>query len=149
MTRQHYGAIAAVIVGYLLCRLLSYHVVDAVGDISGHNRAGGVVVGVVLTAIPFVTLFAYTGFQLAGVDVEHRTWVKAIALIGWFVAGVIMGVLPYSRFGADTDLLAKDRKDAPGFLHAVDFSILIGLLVTVALLLVVLRSRSHHAPPRD
>jgi hypothetical protein len=149
MTKQHYGAVAAVIAGYLLCRLLSVHVVDAVGAIAGHNRAGGVIVGVILTAIPFVTLFAYTGFQLAGVDVEHRAGVKVMAIVGWFVAGVIMGVLPYSRFGADTDLLAKDRRDAPGFLHAVDFSILIGLLVTVALLLLVLRSRSHHVPPKD
>src|SRR5579875_2628118 len=109
MTKQHYGAIAAVIAGYVVCRLLSVHVVNAVGAISGHNRAGGVVVGVLLTAIPFVTLFAYTVFELAGVDVEHRTWVKVIAIGGWFVAGVVMGVLPYSRFGADTNLLARDR----------------------------------------
>jgi hypothetical protein len=149
MTKQHYGAIAAVIVGYVLCRLLSFHVVSAVGDIAGHNRAGGVIVGIVVTAIPFVALFAYTGLQLAGVDVDRRSWVRIIATIGWLVAGGIMGVLPYSRFGADTNLLAKSRREAPGFLHAVDFSILIGLLVTVALLLIVLRSRPRHAPHDD
>jgi hypothetical protein len=59
-----------------------------------------------------------------------------------------MGLLPYSRFGADTNLVAKERRSAPGLLHAIDFTLIIGLLVTVALLLVVLRSRAHHVPPR-
>jgi hypothetical protein len=146
--KEHYGAIIAVIVGFLLCRLVSFRVVDLLGDLGGHSRSGDAVVGAIFTALPFVVLVIYTGLQLGGVDVEHRTWVKVIAIAGWLFAGGIMGLLPYSRFGADTNLVAKERHSAPGLLHAIDFTLIIGLLVTVALLLVVLRSRAHHVPPR-
>jgi hypothetical protein len=144
MRKEHYGAISAVIVGFLVCRLVSFRVVDLFGDIGGHSRSGDAVVGAVFGAIPFVVLVIYTVLQLAGVDVEHRIWVKVIAIVGWLFAGGVMGLLPYSRFGADTNLVAKERHSAPGLLHALDFTLIIGLLVTVALLLLVLRSRAHH-----
>ncbi len=148
MRKEHYGAVAAVIVGYLVCRLLSFRIVDAFGAIGGHTRPGDSVVGVVLCAIPFAVLIVYTSLQLVGVDVEHRSWVRVLTVIGWLVAGVIMGLLPYSRFGTETNLAAKELRSAPGFLHALDFTLIIGLLVTVALLLVALRARSQHRTPR-
>jgi hypothetical protein len=147
MRKEHYGAILAVIVGFLVCRLLSFRVVDVFGDIGGHTRAGDVVIGVVFCAIPFAVLILYTLLQILGVDVEHRSWVRVVAAIGWLVAGGVMGILPYSRFGTDTNLAAKERHSAPGFLHALDFTLIIGLLVTVALLLVALRGHERR-PPR-
>jgi hypothetical protein len=146
MRKEHYGAISAVILGFLVCRLVSFRVVDLLGDLGDHSRSGDAVIGAVFGAIPFVVLVIYTVLQLAGVDVEHRTWVKVIAIVGWLFAGGVMGLLPYSRFGADTNLVAKERHSAPGLLHAVDFTLIIGLLVTVALLLVVLRSRARNLP---
>jgi hypothetical protein len=149
MRKEHYGAISAVIVGFLVCRLLSFRVVDLLGNIGEHSRSGDAVVGAAFGAIPFVVLVIYTVLQLAGIDVEHRFWVKVVAVVGWLFAGGVMGLLPYSRFGAETNLVAKERHSAPGLLHALDFTLIIGLLVTVALLLAVLRSRSHDLPRRS
>jgi hypothetical protein len=144
MNRQHYGAIAAVLIGFIVCRVLSYHVVDAFGSLGGHTRPGDSVVGAVLGAVPFAALAIYAGLLLGGIDVLHRRWIKVLATVGWLFAGAVMGVLPYSRFGTETDLVQKERSTAPGFLHALDVTIFVGLVVVVALLLISLR-----AHPRD
>jgi hypothetical protein len=143
VTKQHFGAIVAVLVGYVFCRILSYHVVDALAHLSGHRRAGDSVVGAVLGALPFAVLVLYTALQLRGADVEHLRWLRVVAVVGWLVAGAIMGLLPYSRIGTETHLVVKERLTAPGFLHALDVTIVVGLLVTVGLLLVSLRSSEH------
>ena len=144
MNRQHYGAIAAVLVGFILCRVFSFHVADALGALGGHRRPGDSVVGGVFGAIPLVALVLYTGLLLRGVDVLHRRWVKVVALVGWVFAGAVMGVLPYSRFGSETNLLQKERGTAPGFLHALDVTIFVGLVVVVALLLLSLRAHPRN-----
>jgi hypothetical protein len=64
--------------------------------------------------------------------------------VGWLFAGGVMGLLPYSRFGTETNLVQKERATAPGFLHALDVTIVVGLIITVGLLLLSLR-----AHPRD
>jgi hypothetical protein len=141
--REHYGAILAVVVGYVLCRVFSYRVVDALGYLGGHARPGDSIVGAVFAAVPLAVLTAYTALRLGGIDVD-RPWFKVIATVGWLFAGGIMGVLPYSRFGTETDLVQKERATTPGFLHALDVTVAVGLLAVVALLLVSLR-----AHPRD
>jgi hypothetical protein len=148
MNRQHYGAIIAVLVGYALCRVFSYRVVDALGWLGGHGRHGDTVVGAVFGAIPFLALAVYTGLLLRRVDVSARRWVKVLAAIGWLFAGGVMGILPYSRFGTDTNLVQKELVTSPGFLHALDVTIGVGLLLVVALLLVSLRVHARHRPVR-
>jgi hypothetical protein len=145
--REHYGAIAAVLVGYLFCRVFSYRVVDAFGYLGGHSRPGDSVVGAVFGAIPLAILTLYATLRLAGIDVD-RPWFKAIATVGWVFAGAVMGVLPYSRFGTETDLVQKERATTPGFLHALDVTIAVGLLVVAALLLVSLRAHPREGPRR-
>jgi len=49
-----------------------------------------------------------------------------------------MGLLPYSRIGTATHLMRKEASTAPGFLHGLDTAILVGLLATVAILLIAL-----------
>src|ERR1700723_3009855 len=98
MSRQHYGAIIAVLVAYVLCRIFAYHVVDAVGALGGHARPGDSVVGAVFGGIPLASLAVYAVLLLRGRHVERR-WVKVVTTIGWLFAGGVMGVLPYSRFG--------------------------------------------------
>lgn len=141
MRKEHIGAVAAVLAGYLIGRLLARPIIDGLGALGGHTRAGDVLVGVIFCAIPFLALIAYTVLQLTGVEYRHHRWVLPVAALGWVWAGLVVGVLPYSRFGTETDLIHKYRSRAPGLLHAIDFTLLIGLLVTVALLLLALRSR--------
>jgi hypothetical protein len=141
--REHYGAIVAVLVGYVFCRLFSYRVVDALGYLGGHSRPGDSVVGAVFGAIPLAVLTVYAAFRVGGLDINRR-WFKVIATVGWLFAGGVMGVLPYSRFGTETNLVQKERATTPGFLHALDVTVGVGLVVVVALLLVSLR-----AHPRD
>ncbi|HLI02534.1 MAG TPA: hypothetical protein VKV06_17230 [Acidimicrobiales bacterium] len=148
MRREHYGAVILVLAGFLICRLLSFPVVDALGALGGHTRVGDTVVGVVFCAIPFLALIAYTSLQLAGVDIRHRHWVQPIAAVGWLFAGGVVGLLPYSRFGTSIRLVDKARTKAPGLLHAIDFTLIIGVLVTVGLLLLALRGQDRDLPPR-
>lgn len=148
MRREHYGAVVLVLAGFLLCRLLSFPVVDALGALGGHTRVGDTLVGVVFAAIPFLALIAYTSLQLAEVDIRHHRWVQPIAAVGWLFAGAVVGLLPYSRFGAKIRLVDKERVKAPGLLHAIDFTLIIGLLITVGLLLLVLRGQARDLPPR-
>jgi hypothetical protein len=151
LRKQHYGVLAAVIAGFLLCRLLSIHVVDGIGSLAGHRRAADAVIGVVFAGVPFVVLTVYAALLLRGDDVEGRVVLKAVAALGWFVAGGVLGILPYSRFGTETRLLTRERLVAPGFLHAMDVTIGVDLVVTVVLLLVSLRSnlRQRAGGPAD
>lgn len=139
MTSQHYGAIAAVIVGYVVCRLLSAHVIAAIGSAAGHGRALATVFGVVVGLFPVAVLTVYATLKFRGRDGDRRSWVRVLALLGWLVAGGVLGILPYSRFGTQTNLLARYRTVAPGFLHALDITIVIDLAVAVALVLVSFR----------
>ncbi len=140
MRKEHYGAIVAVIIGYAICRVFSFHIVDAFGSVGGHHRASDEVVGAVFGAIPLAALVIYAGLLLRGIDVQHLRSVKVAATIGWVFAGGVMGLLPYSRFGTETNLVQKERASAPGFLHALDVTIVVGLIVVVALLLISLRA---------
>jgi hypothetical protein len=141
--RQHYGVIAVVLVGYVLARVFSYHIVDALGSLGGHQRPGDSIVGAVFGAIPFVSLVLYGGLLLWGVDLRRRRWAQVVAAVGWLFAGGVMGLLPYSRFGTETHLVQKERATSPGFLHALDVTIVVGLLVTAALFLISLRGHSR------
>lgn len=147
MNRDHYGAIAAVLLGFVVCRVFSYRIVDALGSLGGHGRPGDLVVGAVFGGIPFAVLSAYAGLRLGGVHIERRRWAMAIATVGWLFAGGVMGLLPYSRFGTETNLVQKERVTTPGLLHALDVTIVVGLVVTLALLLVSLKAhpRNHTA----
>ena len=46
--------------------------------------------------------------------------------------------------GAELSLRSREARSAPGFLHGVDMTIIAGLFVTVALLLIALRARPDH-----
>ncbi len=140
MNREHYGAVAAVLLGYVLCRVFSYHIVDALGVLGEHSRPGDSVIGAVFGAVPFVALAVYALFLLRGAAVERLRWVRVIAAVGWLFGGGVMGLLPYSRFGTTTNLVQKERATTPGFLHALDVTIVVGLIVVVALLLLSLRT---------
>jgi hypothetical protein len=144
MQRQHYGVVAVVLIGYVFARVFSYHLVDALGSLGGHRRPGDSVVGAVFGAVPFAILVVYASLLLWGVDVRRRHWAQVVATVGCLFAGGVMGLLPYSRFGTETNLVQKERATSPGFLHALDVTIVVGLLVTAALLLISLRRH-----PRD
>ena len=144
MQRQHYGVIALVLAGYAVARVFSYHLVDALGSLGGHRRPGDSIVGAVFGAIPFAALVLFGGLLLCGVDVRRRRWAQVVAAVGWLFAGGVMGLLPYSRFGTETHLVQKERATSPGFLHALDVTIVVGLLVTAVLFLISLRRH-----PRD
>jgi hypothetical protein len=146
--KEHYGAIAAVLVGYLICRLLSFHIVDVLGSLGGHGRPGDTIVGAVFGGIPFVALTLYAGLLLRGVVVERLRPMRVVAAVGWLFGGGVMGLLPYSRFGTETNLVQKERVSAPGLLHALDVTIVAGLIVVVALLLVSLRAHPTDRTPR-
>jgi hypothetical protein len=146
--KEHYGAILAVLIGYAVCRVFSYHIVDGLGSLGGHHRPGDTVTGAVFGAIPFAGLVIYAGLLLRGIDVEHLGWVKVVSTVGWLFAGGVMGLLPYSRFGTETNLVQKERATAPGFLHALDVTIVVGLIITVGLLLLSLRAHPRNRATR-
>lgn len=146
MSRHHYGALAAVIAGFVLCRILGFPIVDAAGAIGGHRRPGDIAVGVVLAALPFAVLVVYSVIRLTRRALMlHLPAVRAVLDLGWFSAGAVMGLLPYSRMGTELSLRLKEGRTAPGFLHGMDMTILVGLVVTVALLLIALRARPDHS----
>lgn len=146
MSRHHYGALASVIVGWLLLRLLASPFATLAGDVGGHTRSGDVAVGVVVAAFPFLVLVGYSLVQLTGRSLLlHRKRSRGLIWLGWFGAGAVMGLLPYSQMGAELRLRSHEVRSAPGFLHGLDMTILAGLVVTVALLLVALRSRPDHS----
>jgi hypothetical protein len=101
----------------------------------------------VFGGIPLASLAVYAGLQLRGRPVERR-WVKVVTTVGWLFAGGVIGVLPYSRFGTETNLVQKERATAPGFLHALDVTIFVGLVLAVALLLVALRAHPEDRATR-
>ena len=140
MRRQQSGAVIAVLIGFVVCRIFSFHVVDFFGSLSGHRRVGDSALGAVFGAIPFAALAVYAGLLLRGHDVERRRWLSVVVTVGWLFAGGVMGLLPYSRFGTETHLVQKERATTPGFLHALDVTIGVGLIVVVALLLISLRA---------
>ncbi len=145
MSRHHYGALASVIVGWVLLRLFAVPVVRAASALGGHSRGGDVAVGVLVAAVPFVVLVGYSLVRLTGRSVLlSRRAVRAVVWLGWFAGGGVMGLLPYSRMGAELSLRTEETRDAPGFLHGMDMTILVGVLVTIALLLVALRVRPDH-----
>jgi len=147
VSKQHYGAIAAVLVGFVVCRVLSVHVVSAIGSMAGHNRPAGTAIGAVVGLFPVAVFFCYAVLRFQGSDVEHKRWLRVLAVLGWIVAGGVLGILPYSRFGTETDLLYRYRGLAPGFLHALDVVIVVDLAITAALLLISLRLRDPYQPP--
>ncbi|MHB1928416.1 MAG: hypothetical protein ACYDEN_11150 [Acidimicrobiales bacterium] len=146
MSRHHYGALAAVIVGFIVCRALGFPIADVAGAIGGHTRAGDVTVGVLVAAAPFAVLVFYSVMRLT-----HRALVlqlpvvRGVLVLGWLAAGGVMGLLPYSRMGTELKLRTKEAHSAPGFLHGMDMTILAGLAVTVALLLLALHNRPDHS----
>lgn len=145
MSRHHYGALASVIVGWLLFRVLASPLAGLAGEIGGHTRSGDVAVGVVVAAIPFLVLTGYSLIRLTDRSLLlHRKRVRGLIWLGWFAAGAVMGLLPYSQMGAELRLRTHEARSAPGFLHGLDMTILAGLLLTVALLLVALRARPDH-----
>jgi hypothetical protein len=145
VSRHHYGALASVIVGWLLFRVLASPLAGLAGEIGGHTRSGDVAVGVVVAAIPFLVLTGYSLIRLTDRSLLlHRKRVRGLIWLGWFAAGAVMGLLPYSQMGAELRLRTHEARSAPGFLHGLDMTILAGLLLTVALLLVALRARPDH-----
>jgi len=145
VSRHHYGALASVIIGWLLFRVLALPLARLAGDIGGHSRGGDVAVGVVVAAVPFLVLVGYSLIRLTDRSLMlHRKRVRGLIWFGWFAAGAVMGLLPYSQMGAELRLRTHEAHSAPGFLHGLDMTILAGLIVTVALLLVALRSRPDH-----
>jgi hypothetical protein len=152
MTRQHYTALGAVIVGWVFCRLLGFKVIDVIGAVGGHHRAADVTIGAVLAAAPFLVLTVFTVVRLGHWHVTHHPVashpaVRAVLVAAWALAGAVMGLLPYSRLGTATDLMRKEVATAPGFLHGLDVTILVGLFATVGLLLVVVHRRADHDRP--
>lgn len=146
MSRHHYGALVAVIAGFVVCRVLGFPIVDAAGAVGGHTRAGGVAVGVVVAAVPFLVLLFYSAIRLTHRSLLlHLPTVRGVLYFGWFAAGAVMGLLPYSRMGTELKLRTHEAHTAPGFLHGLDMTILGGLLLTVALLLIALRARPDHS----
>ena len=146
--KQHYGAIAAVIAGYLVCRLASYDLVHVLGELGGRRRTADGAIGAVFGAIPFVVLFTYAVARLRGVALGRRRSLRAVAAIGWLFAGGVMGLLPYSRFGTEINLVHRERVTAPGFLHALDVTLVVGLLGCVVILLLALRTTPTSRSPR-
>jgi hypothetical protein len=147
VSRQHYGALGGVILGYVFCRIFAFWVVDVMGAVGGHHRGADIAVGAAFAAVPFAVLVAFTVLQLRHRHVLDLRPVKAFLVVGWVAAGAVMAMLPYSRAGTSTDLRSKEFHAAPGFLHGVDSAIFVGLLVTVGLLLLALRSRQDHSSP--
>jgi hypothetical protein len=145
VSKHHYGAILAVILGFVLFRVLSVPIVDVVGTVGGHQRSADMAIGVVIAAIPFLSLVAFTVLALRHSPALGHRWVKGAFVGAWFVAGVVMGILPYSRMGTSTELLDNEVDRAPSFLHGVDLTIIAGLAMTVALLLITLRARHQPA----
>lgn len=146
MSRHHYGALAAVIAGFVLCRVLGFPLVDAAAAVGGHSRPGDVLVGAVVAAVPFAVLVFYSVVRLTRRSpLLHLTAVRGLLAAGWLVAGAVMGLLPYSRMGTELSLRTHEARTAPGFLHGMDMTILAGLIVTVVLLLLALRNRPDHS----
>lgn len=145
VSRHHYGALASVIIGWLLFRVLASPLASLAGDIGGHSRGGDIAVGVVVAAFPFLVLVGYSLIRLTDRSfVLRRKRVRGLIWLGWFAAGAVMGLLPYSQMGAELSLRSRETRSAPGFLHGMDMTIIAGLLVTVALLLIALRARPDH-----
>lgn len=145
MSKQHYGALAGIIAGYVAFRILSLWAVRMAGDMGGHRRAGDIAVGVIVAAVPFAVLILFALRQLRRPRVPASQALKALFVGGWFVAGVVMGVLPYSRMGTSLNLRLEEARDAPGFLHGVDVTIVVGMVVILALLFAALRARHEPA----
>ncbi|HET9071029.1 MAG TPA: hypothetical protein VFN60_03870 [Acidimicrobiales bacterium] len=145
MSRHHYGALASVIVGWIVCRVLAVPLVRLAGEIGGHTRAGDVAVGVAVAAVPFAVLVVYSLIRLTNRSALLRLpSVRGLLWFGWFAAGGVMGLLPYSEMGAELSLRTREAHTAPGFLHGMDMTILAGLFLVVALLLIALRARPDH-----
>jgi hypothetical protein len=145
MSKRHYGALGAVIAGYVLGRILAFAVVDAVGALTDHQRSSGTAIGAAGAAIPFIALVIFTFLALRAPELLTHTRVKVVFLVGWFFGGGVMGMLPWSRMGLEMHLRLKEAHTAPGFLHGIDVTIGVGLVVTVGLLFAALRAR--HQPP--
>lgn len=145
MSRHHYGALASVIAGWVFCRVLAFPLAGVAGDLGGHSRGADVAVGVVVAASPFAVLVLYSVLRLTRhVALLALPVVRGVLWFGWFAAGGVMGLLPYSRMGAELSLRRHEAGVAPGFLHGMDMTIIAGLLVTVGLLLIALRARPDH-----
>jgi hypothetical protein len=139
LTNQHYAPIIAVIVAFVASRVFVTQIITAIGSMTGHHRVGDTIVGVIVGLAPIAVLAWYAALRFRGLDTNHRRWFKIVALVGWLLAGTVLGILPYSRFGTRMDLLSKFRAAAPGLLHALDVTIAVDLLITVVLLLISLR----------
>lgn len=146
MKKEHFGSVVAVFVAFVVCRLLSYRIADFFGSVTGHHRVGGLALGSLLGALPFAVLAVFAVLQWRHVDVDDHPWLKTVAIVGWLLAGVVLGILPYSRFGLDTGLAARERAGAPGFLHALDVTIVVGLVLCVAGLLVAMAQGGVRRP---
>jgi len=125
MTKQHYGALGAVMVGYVFCRLLGFEVIDRIGALGGHHRPADAAIGAVLAAIPFLILTVFTLLRLghwhtADHPVAHHPVAKWVVVTGCALAGAVMGLLPYSRLGTATGLMHKEVATAPGFVLGSD-----------------------------
>lgn len=147
MTRQHVGAVAGLVVGFVLSRILAYSAVGVIGSLTGHSRSLDEAVGVVITGLPFIALAAHTLLHLRRSALTARLWLKVVWVASWAVAGGVVGLLPYSRAGAIVGLRSRELAVTPGLLGGIDRAILVGLALTVALLLVALRYRGDHARP--
>ncbi len=152
MKKQHYGAIAAVLFAFVVCRLLAFRITDLFGTITGHGRFRGGALGVVIGVVPFAVLLVFAFLQWRHVDVDRHRWLEPLGFVGWAVTGVVIGILPYSRFGTDTNLMTKEKAVVPGFLHALDVTIVVGLLFCVVVLVVAVQQgalrRPHPFGPR-
>jgi uncharacterized membrane protein len=145
VTRQHYGSLGAIIVGFVLTRLLGVPLVRALGSLTGHHRGAGVLLGAAITVVPFAALAAFTALRLLRPERLASRGVKAVLVGAWFVAGLVMGLLPWSRMGVQIHLRNQEAHLVPGLLHGIDVTVVVGLFLTVGLLLVALRAR--HEPP--
>lgn len=139
MRKSHLGAVVVIVVAFVLSRLLAEHIASWVGSLTGAARAGDYAVGAFIAAVPFFALGLYAYERAFRHHSERdRRWILTLCGIGYFFAGLTVGLLPYSRFGTSTNLMDHERTSAPGFIHAMDVTLAIGLVASLLLLLVVL-----------
>ncbi len=56
MSVPRYSSLGAVIIGYGLCRVFNFPIIDLVGTIGDHQRAADITLGTITAGIPFASL---------------------------------------------------------------------------------------------
>ena len=131
--RLHLGSVVAVLAGFACGRVFGATAATLLGAASGHQRGADAAAGALLVALPLAALAGYRLVERLRPGLLFDRWMRAVLAAGWVLAGLVLGLLPWSRSGALTGLRHVEVHRAPGLVHGMDLAVAVALGVAVSL----------------